>query len=159
MSTHNDDDDGSEIVLLNFTLRSNGCHRHLPFLASEGEGIGCGSREWQWVALQDVCVCAAKNRFSQCDKISTAASVLTAFRPSAPSNPFKPARACRTNCICTIYKEKGSSAHPTRKTTRVAATAARIHHVAHRWSVGSAHNADVDADVAASDATLRLGGG
>lgn len=58
MSTHNDDDDdGSEIVLLNFTLRSNGCHRHLPFLASEGEGVGCGSREWQWVALQDVCLC------------------------------------------------------------------------------------------------------
>lgn len=24
---------------------------------SEAEGVGCGSREWQWVALQDVSVC------------------------------------------------------------------------------------------------------
>lgn len=53
---------------------------------SEGEGVGSGSRLLYRMWL---CVCGTKNRFSQCDKISTAASVLTAFRPSAPLNPFK----------------------------------------------------------------------
>lgn len=54
---------------------------HLPFPAGT-------EREGGKVALQDVR--ARQNRFSQCDRISTAASIGTAFRLAAYTNPFKP---------------------------------------------------------------------
>lgn len=62
-------------------------------------------REGGKVALQDVR--AQQNRFSQCDKISTAASIGTAFR----LNPFKP----HVHHELTVQQRRVE-----RKTTRVA---------------------------------------
>lgn len=81
------------------------------------------------VALQDVR--ARQNRFSQCDRISTAASIGTAFRLAACTNPFKPHVQQELTAQQRRVERKGKqhvsrgincgncSTHPSRSTSQV----------------------------------------